>query len=138
VRVYDPASPVILSTTAGEKLEAAWLLLKRIIADEDASAELVRQHSSSPAWAKVQAHRALKDDAGVQTVGKVLPYTVLPGWLNLNAGVENPAAVADVFNKAASPKEALDRVAEQETLGLERNVNLVLERQYAHAGKMRE
>ena len=138
VRVYDPASPVILSTTAGEKLEAAWLLMKRIITDEDANAELVRQHSSSPAWARLQAHRALKDDAGVQTVGKVLPYTVLPGWLNLNAGVENPAAVADVFSKSAPPKETLDRVAEQETLGLERNTNLVLERQYAHAGKMRE
>jgi multiple sugar transport system substrate-binding protein len=138
LRVYDPASPVILSTTQGEKLEAAWLLVKQLIADEDANAELVRQHSSTPNWAKLQQHRLLKDDPGVQTVGKVMPYTILPGWLNLTAGVDSPVSIADVFTKNAAPKETLERVAEQETLALSRNVNVVTERQYVHAGKMRE
>jgi multiple sugar transport system substrate-binding protein len=138
IRVYDPASPVIFSTTQGDKLDAAWLLVRQILADEDANAELVRQHSSTPNWHRLQQHRLLKDDAGVQTVSKVMPYTVLPGWLNLQSGVENPANLADVFAKGASPKEMLDRVAEQETLGLSRNVNVVTERQYAHAGLLKE
>ncbi len=49
-----------------------WLLMKGVISDEDANAELVRQHSSTPNWAKLQGHRALKDDQGVQTVAKLV------------------------------------------------------------------
>ncbi len=138
IRVYDPASPVVLSSTKGDKLEAAWLLMKGVISDEDANAELVRQHSSTPNWAKLQGHRALKDDQGVQTVAKLVPHTILPGWLNLSAGVENPASIADVFTKNASPKETLERVTQQENLGLSRNTNLVTERQYVNAGKFKD
>lgn len=137
VRVYDPASPVISSTTKGDRLDAAWMLVKQIIADEDANAELVRQHTTAPNWARLQNHRALKDDQGVQAVTKITPYTVLPGWLNLKVEGMN-ASITDVFNKDASPKETLDRVTEQETIALGRNVNVVRERQYAHAAQFKE
>ena len=137
-RGYDPAGPGIPSTTQGQKLEAAWLLVKQVWLNQEANAELCRQQSAVPCWAPVLDHNGVKESVELQTNSKVVPFSVFAGWTNLNSGVENPAALADVFAKSSPPRETLARVAEQETMGLSRNTNLIMERQYAHASRFKE